>query len=167
MTHLIARRAVLAGSVALLGSGFVSAEAEGTVARFSGVRVDTAPLAARGGGSAASIIQAVLPGKMQAVFGDLVSVGARGYPLLVARIDTIFLPGYADNREGNLYALQRDTMSGAGLVVAGREVRATTPLNVNLPPGYSGSWYLPDIDARRIDSLCYQFAYWLRREMQI
>ena len=167
MGELLTRRAVLAGSALWIGAAPGSARAQSAGARFSGLRVDTAPLVARGGGFSASIVRAVMPAKLQTVFGNLVAVGARGLPILVARIDTIYLPGYGDSREGNLYALQRDTMSGAGIVLLGREAQTTTPLNVNLQPGYSGAWYLPDIDARRVDSLCYQFAYWLRREMQL
>jgi hypothetical protein len=42
-----------------------------------------------------------------------------------------------------------------------------TPVLTTLPPSYSGAWYDPNIDRRRVSSLSYQFAYWLRREMGI
>lgn len=168
MTDVVARRAFLAGSAAVIvAAGDVWAQAQQAAARFGGLRVDAAPLANRGAATAAAAIQGIMPAKLQEVFGDLIGPGGRGLPVLVARIDTLYLPGYADTRPGNLYDLQQDTMSGAGVVVSGRAVQSTTPLHVNLPPSYSGTWYLPDIDTRRIDSLCYQFAYWLRREMQL
>lgn len=165
MADLVARRGFIAGAAAV--AVVPSARAQAQAARFSALRVNAAPLAARGAAGAAALIERIMPEKLRIVFGDIVAPGARGLPVLVARIDTLSLIGLADTRPGTLYSMQQDTMSGAGLVVAGRTVTAVTPLHVNLPPGYSGTWYLPDIDTRRIDSLCYQFAYWLRREMQI
>ncbi|MDX7951959.1 hypothetical protein P7D22_12340 [Lichenihabitans sp. Uapishka_5] len=160
------RRRILVGLGAALAAGVVPAVAQQS-ARFAAIRVDAEPLAQRGGSSAATLIAQLMPGKMQDVFGDLLAPHDRGLPVLVARIDTIYMPGYADSRQGPLYGLQQDTLSGAGLVVSGRVVQAETPLHVNLPSSYSGAYYLPDIDQRRIESLCTQFAYWLRRGMQL
>ena len=167
MRTLLTRRSLLTGSAAFFGTGIAPSLAQQAAPRFGGLRVDTTPPANRGSSGAAAAVQQIMPAKMQDVFGDIVAAGARGLPVLVARIDTLYLPGYADTDPGMVYSLQQDTMSGAGVVVAGRAVQSSTPLHVNLPPSYSGTWYLPDIDTRRIDSLCYQFAYWLRREMQL
>lgn len=164
MIRPVARRAFLVGAVGLTAGRAV---AQTQPARFSALRTDAAPLASRGAGAPAAATARIMPEKLHIVFGDLLAPGARGLPALVARIDTLSLIGSADTRPGTLYAMQQDTMSGAGVVMAGQAVTSTTPLHVNLPPGFSGTWYLPDIDIRRIDSLCYQFAYWLRREMQI
>jgi hypothetical protein len=165
MARLVARRAFMAGAAALAAAPNAWAQAQPT--RFSALRVNAEPLAGRGAGAAAAAIERIMPEKLRIVFADLVSPGSKALPALVARIDTLSLTGLADTRPGTLYSMQQDTMSGAGLVVAGQTVLSVTPLHVNLPPGFSGTWYLPDIDVRRIDSLCYQFAYWLRREMQL
>jgi hypothetical protein len=162
----LSRRALLAGAALGLAGGPHRATAQ-SAARFGGVRVDAGPLAARGGGGAAALIQRIMPAKLQQVFADLIAPGVRGLPVLVARIDTLYLTGFADTPAGDSYLRAQDTMTGAGLVVSGRQTMAETPLRVTLPPSYSGTWYLPDIDTRRIDSLSYQFAYWLRREMQL
>ena len=131
------------------------------------MRVDAGPLAAQGGAGAAALIQRFMPGKLQGVFGDLIAPGTRGLPALVARIDTLYLTGFADVPGGNSMIRAQDTMTGAGLVVRDRRTEAETPLRVTLPPSYSGTWYTPDVDSRRIVSLSDQFAYWLRREMQL
>lgn len=160
------RRAALAQLAALAAVLPCGVHAQ-SAPRFAAVRVDAGPLAARGGQGAAALIQTIMPGKLQEVFGDLIAPGARTLPTLVARIDTLYLTGFADTPAGNSLIRAQDTMTGAGLVILGRRTEAETPLRVTLPPSYSGTWYTADIDTRRIDSLSAQFAYWLRREMQL
>ncbi|MCW6511147.1 hypothetical protein [Lichenifustis flavocetrariae] len=167
----LSRRRFLAGATLAAAGLPLRAWAQETApsapVRFSAVRVDAGPLAARGGGMSAAMIQRVLPGKMKEIFADLLVPASHQAPLLVARIDTLYLSGYADAISPGAALQSLDSMDGAGLVVMGRQVQASTRLHVTLPASYSGAYYLPDIDARRIDSLCTQFAYWLRREMQL
>lgn len=135
---------------------------------FGAISVDVRPLVARGGGGAAALIARIMPAKLQSVFADHVAPGQKGAPTLIARIDTLTMTAFSD-RPGpdSNFSGQMDQMEGAGLVVSGRTTVSVTPLRVALQPGYSGAFYLPDIEERRIDSICYQFAYWLRREMNV
>ena len=128
--------------------------------------VDVSPLVARGGGASAGLIAQLLPAKLGAAFADRLATGDKRLPALVARIDTLFLSSFGETRSPGIDTLgTMDSMEGAGLVVLGRQTIATTPLRVTLPASYSGAYYLPDIDSKRIDSLCFSFASWLGREM--
>ena len=159
------RRDVVFG--ALLGLAFPTGlSAQDATPYFGALRVDTRPLAVGGGGASAALIQRFLPGKMQSVFEDLTRPGDRRAPTLVARIDILFLSSLRDSPAFGFASSSMDSLVGAG-VVLGASGPSVTPLRVTLPASYSGASYLPDIDARRIDSLCYQFAYWLRREMNL
>ena len=161
------RRGVLGGGLALL-AGTGATQAQTGPARFRGVRVDVEPLIAIGGRGAARVIAQVLPGKLAESFAAVLSPGDARAPVLVGRIDRIFLSSYADAPSIGIGSFSNtDSMEGAGLVVAGRQTIATTPLRVSLPASYSGLSYLPDIDERRVASLCESFASWLRREMNL
>lgn len=157
------RRAVLLGASAVFVAGVSPAWAQSTaVPRFAAIKVDTRPLASIGGGASATAVQRILPAKMQSVFADVIGPGGRR-SVLVARIDRLYLASFVDNTPPGFSFGNMDTMDGAGVVVG----QGDTPLHVTLSPSYSGAYYLPDIDLRRIDSICYQFAYWLRREMNL
>jgi hypothetical protein len=164
----IDRRGVIGASLSLLvtGAGLRAAEAQTEALRFRGVQVDTRPLAAIGGGGSAALIQKLLPAELSSAFADRLAPGDAKAPLLVARIDHLFLSAFADAPSPGYDAMgNMDQMDGAGLVVSGRQVVSTTPLRVSLPASYSGAYYLPDIDQRRIASLCMSFASWLKREI--
>jgi hypothetical protein len=164
----IDRRGVLRGGAGLLatgaGLGCVAAQTESP--RFRGVQVDTRPLAAIGGGPSAGLIQRLLSTELSTAFADRLAPGDSKAPVLVARIDHLFLSAFADAPSPGYDALgNMDQMDGAGLVLSGRQIVSTTPLRVSLPASYSGTSYLPDIDQRRIASLCMSFASWLNREI--
>jgi hypothetical protein len=163
------RRSFLGGAMAcaVLASAARAQDAP-VSARFRGVRVDVQPLVARGGGASARLIAQVLPGKLSQSFADLIAPGDARAPVLVARIDTIYLSSFVDRTGPGFDSFgSMDSLEGAGLVVAGGQIVATTPLRVTLPASYSGANYLPDIDERRIVSLSESFASWLRREMNL
>lgn len=138
--------------------------------RFRTVAVDTAPLARLGSPATADLVGHVMGRKLHDVFADLIAPGDGGGATLVARISSITLVPYVSGRSyggrssgggGN------DNIEGVGIVRAGGRVLTEVPVLTVLDPGYSGAWYLPDIDALRVDSICHQFAYWLRREMGV
>lgn len=142
--------------------------AQNTTAVFRATRVDVGPLAARGGGSAAAVIARALPGFMASTFADRIAATNTRAPVLVAQIQTIFMSDFGDIPGNGVDAVgHMDTLSGAGVVVGATGPLSTVPLTVHLPAGYSGAYYLPDIDVRRITSLCESFASWLRREMNL
>jgi hypothetical protein len=81
--------------------------------------------------------------------------------VLAVHIQSIYLTSYVDTRQPQANV---DWMEGsAALIGPGHQLTGPYPLLVNVPAAYSGAWYLPDIDTRRIDYLCYVFAQWLRR----
>lgn len=133
--------------------------------RIRAVQVDVTPLAALGQRSTAGLIQQVLPEKLREQFADSLSPGDARAPVLVARIDRLYLSLLGDTPSPGFDSLSStDSMEGAGLLLAGRQVLSSTPLRVSLPGSYSGAYYLPDIDQRRVASLCESFASWLRRD---
>lgn len=134
--------------------------------RFRAVKVDVQPLIAVGGRGAAELIARVLPGLLAASFADALAPADPQAPVLIARIDRIYLPSYSDLPSVGFSSFGSiDSLEGVGVTVSGRQTLSTTPLRVTLPAGYSGVYYLPDIDQRRITSLCESFASWLRREI--
>lgn len=164
----LTRRALLVGGCGLAASVQAIAQEAPSDIRFAGVRVDVSPLLAIGGRGPAQVVAQVLPGKLAASFSDHLAKGDRRAPVLVARIDRLYLSSYADAPSVGFSSFgNMDSMEGAGVVLAGRQALSTTPLRVTLPAGYSGAYYLPDIDQRRIVSLCESFASWLRREMNL
>lgn len=164
----LTRRALLIGGCGLVASAPAFAEGTANVTRLSGLRVDVDPLLAIGGRGSAQVVARVLPGKLATEFADHLATGDRRAPVLVARVDRLSLSAYADAQSVGFSAFgTMDSMEGAGVILAGRQTLSTTPLRVTLPAGYSGAYYLPDIDERRIVSLCESFASWLRREMNL
>lgn len=164
----LTRRALLVGGCGLAVAAPALAQETAQVTRFAGVRVDVNPLIAIGGRGPAQVVAQVLPGKLTAALSDHLAPGDRRAPILIARVDRLYLSSYADGPSSGFAAFGKmDSMEGAGIVLAGRQVLSTTPLRVTLPAGYSGTYYLPDIDQRRIASLCESFAYWLPREMNL
>jgi hypothetical protein len=106
-------------------------------------------------------VRQILLAKLQQTFADRLRPGDPRLPALVVHIQSIYLTTYVDTYDPHANV---DWMEGsAALIGPGHQLTGQYPLLVNLPAAYSGAWYLPDIDARRIDSLCHAFADWLRR----
>lgn len=169
ITRGLTRRGVLTvlGAWAMAPLSRASAEqAPGADLRFGVITVDTSPLARKGLSAAATAaIHEQLALALAQVFAD--RMAPRQSPAtLVARIDSFSLASYAGDDVGAFGGpTDTDYLEGAGLVVSGGRVLSTTPILSALAASYSGAWYLPDIDARRIASITHHFAYWLRREM--
>jgi hypothetical protein len=109
-------------------------------------------------------VRQILLAKLQQTFADRLRPGDRRLPVLVVHIQSIYLTTYVDTYDPHANV---DWMEGsAALIGPGHQITGQYPLLVNLPAAYSGAWYLPDIDTRRIDSLCYAFAQWLRRAVE-
>lgn len=138
--------------------------------RFRTIAVDTARVAALGNSTGADLVAQALARNLRAVFADLMAPRDAGGATLVARVSSLYLSAYAGNRDyGGRHGTgaANDDLEGVGIVTAGGRVLAEVPILSVLSPGYSGAWYLPDIDVRRIDSISHHFAWWLRREMGV
>ena len=136
--------------------------------RFRAVVVDTSRLAALGNPTVAELIGQELGSQARQTFADRLTPGDARAPTLVIRIDSISLASYAgDSYRAPAGSADTDYLEGAGLVSSGGRVLSATPILSALDAGYSGAWYQPDIDRRRIASISHHFAYWLRREMGI
>lgn len=136
---------------------------------FRTIAVDTSRVAAIGNPSTADLLARDLAHHMRQVFGDLMAPGDAGGAMLVARISSLYLTSFVGGRshgrrgEGSGH----DSLDGVGIVSTGSGVLSETPVLSVLDPAYSGAWYLPDIDERRVDAIAQHFAYWLRREMGV
>ncbi|WP_131196563.1 hypothetical protein [Lichenihabitans psoromatis] len=144
-------------------AGSASAQA---ATSFRAIGVDTSPLLQYGGGGSAAALQRVLPGQMRKVFADLLTPADARAPTLVARIRYMSLTSYAGGYTVDAIG-PNDTIEGDGIVMSGGREIASTHVLTTLSPSYSGAYYTEGIDAIRVDSLAYQFAYWLRREMNL
>ncbi len=162
-SHLNRRTVLLAGLAGPLLVMRSPARAEGA-AGFRAVEVDVSPLDAFGGGGARTLLQPALLAEMRKVFADRLVPGNAQAPVLTARITSIYFSPY-DGAETTDSFGGNDNIEGDGIVSNGRQVVSTTHILTELPPTYSGSLVTPNLDLIRYQSICYQFAYWLRREM--
>jgi hypothetical protein len=133
--------------------------------RFRAVGADTYAIDRRGSRTVAVILQRNLLEQMHKVFEDLIAPNDVRAPTLVARISSVTMASFAGG-EGDIIG-PLDYIEGDGIVVDGGRQLSSTHLLTSLSPSYSGSWYTQGIDDIRIESLAYQFAYWLRREMNL
>ncbi len=137
--------------------------------RLRSIAIDTSRLAALGNPVGADAVRQALGRDLRQVFGDLIaSRGANGATLLV-RISSLSLSSYVGTRSfgrrngGN----NMDYLEGVGIVSTDGRTVSETPILSALDAGYSGAWYLPNIDEMRVASISYHFVYWLRREMGV
>ena len=93
-----------------------------------------------------------------------IAIKHRGDRALLVRVRSLYLVAWAGGRSGST-GDGPDNIDGVGIVTSGGRVVSETPVYTTLDPSYSGAWYLPDIEQRRVASICYQLAYWLHREM--
>ncbi len=139
---------------------------ETAVVRFRAVRVDTSPVAEHGGAGIAAALRAALGPQMQKVFADRIAPADPSAAILMARISSVFLSSYVGGVGIDQFG-QQDNIEGDGIVVSGGRTVSSTHVLTELSPSYSGAYYTAGIDRIRLDSLAYQFAYWLRREMNV
>lgn len=156
-----------AGAVALLGrSAPALAVPDAARPPFGAVTVDATPVADHGGRAVASALaQALLP-QLRKVFADRLVPSGRGAPVLTARISAVHFTDYVGGIGIGRFG-QNDSIEGDGLVHDGHGQLSSTHVLTELSPTYSGAYYTAGIDRVRLDSLAYQFAYWLRREMNV
>lgn len=169
---VFSRRAVLGTALALplaaapsllRAQGLGESAAPAGAVRFRSVAVDLGPVLARGGGNPARELGQFLLGEMRAAFADRLG---RGGPLLTARVSSMSFTIYS-GRDTDFAFGGNDSIEGDGIVSSGGRVLSSTHVLTELPPSYSGAYYTEDIDRIRVRSIAHQFAYWLRREMQV
>lgn len=169
---LLSRRAVIGTALALpfaaapsllQAQGFGSTTAAAGAVRFRSVSVDVGPVLAHGGGNPARELGQVLLGEMRAAFADRLGGGG---PSLTARVSSMSFSIYS-GRDTDFAFGNNDSIEGDGIVSSGGRVVSSTHVLTELPPSYSGAYYTEGIDRIRVQSIAHQFAYWLRREMQV
>lgn len=166
---LIDRRTLLATVLAAplgLATRGARAQAVGAAASFREVQVDASPLLAYGGGGSAAILTPALLQALRRVFADRLTPSDARAPVLVARITNVYLSSYDGARTFDAFG-GNDNIEGDGIVTRGGQVLSTTHILTEVPPSYSGSIVTPNLDLIRYDSIARQFAYWLRREMNL
>ena len=161
---------LVAPAAAQLGPApFAPTEALPAGIRFRAIGVDASRLARLGNVAGADTVTRVLTHQLQGVFADLMAPRGAAGATLVARISSIYLASYVGTRSysGRDGGGNNDNLDGVGIVSSGGHVLAQVPILSVLDAGYSGAWYQAGIDARRLESICYHFAWWLRREMGV
>jgi hypothetical protein len=144
--------------------------------RYSSITVDTAPLAAYGAPGAAAFLRRALESDLRQTFADKLGAPRSG-PRLVVRMTSITLSSnvfngaIATRRGSRLRGTgdlpEADYLEGEALVV-GRNgaILSRTPMLARLDANSGGVWNAPDNEARRLKALSYQYAWWLRRQVQ-
>lgn len=133
------------------------------------IRVDVAPLRAKGVGTYADLLKATLE---RALAEALAGRRARGGARLTVVLERFELRGYGsgerDDRAFGFGApggLSADELSGEAVLTADGRVLARTPLRVALPPDQSGPWHTPGFEQRRAVNLARAYARWLAQRL--
>ena len=153
---MLARRPVLIGLAASTLAGCQTAGQTRPPVAIAAIRVDTGPLAAKGQSATAAAIKPVLERELASL-----RTANRGGATLQVTVTGLYLTSYAG---GQAVTLGNDTLeSEARLIGADGSEIARYPIMSIMAPSFSGAWYLPDIDQRRIDALVANNAQWIRR----
>ncbi len=169
--RVLSRRTLVSASIAALllprspARAWQPDEADPATLRFRRIVVDASRVTRFGSAALAALIERQLGIDAARVFTDRLVPADSHAPQLVIRIDSLQLASYVGSRGPHRGSTDTDYLEGAGLVVAGGRVLSTTPILSALDASYSGAWYLPTIDERRVASISYHFASWLRRQM--
>ena len=144
-----------------------AAAAQAAFGAISGVRVDVAPLLARGAGPQAEALRDDLTAALRQSFADRL---AGSGPTLVVRITGLSLNPYAGGQGGRGAfgggGTQTDFLDGEALLVGRRgEVLARHPQLSTLPASSGGAWYDPASERRRVAAIADHYAAWLRRSL--
>ena len=164
--RLVTRRAALTGLAALAAPRIALAAPAG--ARFGEIRVDVSPLRNSGDGDFADWVAAVLPEALRQAFASYLAPGDRSAPILVARIDHVFLgPLHPGGFGGNPVSDAIDGIEGEGIVLSPRGQQiASYPLYSAVGANtYLNMPYQLDITRRRVETLARSFAQWLPGKM--
>lgn len=171
----IAAAGAAVASAGLLGGCVSSGEvplspADAAGLRLRSITVDVSPLAALGLTPWARLVKSTLEPELARLFAPRLAPSDRSADRLVVRIDGITLAAWAGSSSGNGRWLSgggdTDYMEGFAIVIGpdGAE-RARRRILLALPSSFSGAWYLPDIDTRRVIGLSRVFAQWVRDQL--
>ncbi len=155
---MLARRAILTGLAAAVLAGCQTAVQTASPVAIGAIRVDTGPLAAKGQSATAAAIRPMLERELASLRS-----AARHSATLHVTVTGLYLTSYAG---GQSATLGNDTLESEAVLVGtdGREL-ARYPVMSIMAPSFSGAWYLPDINQRRIDALVANNAQWIRRAL--
>ena len=162
------RRLVLAGLVVAPLGACVGGEAPGPrIGRFREVRVDTAPLAAKGIGGYAAHVGEVLRPALARAFAGRLAPGDKAAPTLVVEVSLVRLAGSAGGPRLSSFGGgdSDDEMVGALTVVSPKGgVIDRRRHYASSDAGSAGWWYLPDFDEKRLQALAANYAAWAAKE---
>jgi hypothetical protein len=165
--RLVTRRAALTALAALAAAPGMAWAGPAAV-RFSEIRIDVSPLRRNGDGDFADWAAAVLPGALRQAFAPYLAPGDRSAPILVVRIDQLFLgPQHSGGFGGNPVLDAIDGVEGEGIVMSrGGQQLASYPLYSAVgADAYLNMPYQLDIARRRVETLARSFAQWLPGKM--
>lgn len=153
---MLARRTLLTSLAASLLAGCQTTARTVPSVAIGAIRVDTAPLSAKGAGATAALIKPMLEREL----AGLRTVGRGGATLQVS-VTGLYLTSYAG---GQAVTLGNDTLESEARLIGpdGGEI-ARYPILAIMAPSYGGAWYRPDVDQRRIEALVASNAQWIRR----
>jgi hypothetical protein len=163
-------RALLAAALAALALWAAAPAAAQPAPAIGEIRVDVAPLRAKGVGNYADILRVALTRALEAQLADR---RARGGATLTVVLDRFELRGYGSGeRDDSLFGfggmpggLSADELAGEAFLTVDGQVIASTPLRVALPPGQSGPWHAEGFEQRRAVNLAEAYASWLARRL--
>ncbi|MGV6872740.1 twin-arginine translocation signal domain-containing protein [Pseudochelatococcus sp. B33] len=158
-------------SAALLG-GCVSSRdvplspADAAALRLRSIAVDVSPLVALGLSPWARLVKSTIEPELARLFAARLTPGDRRADRLVVRVDAVTLAAWAGSSSGGGRWLSgggdTDYMEGYAIVIgADGAERARRHILLALSSDFSGAWYLPDIDTRRVIGLSRVFAQWV------
>ncbi|KRE16178.1 hypothetical protein ASE66_10515 [Bosea sp. Root483D1] len=154
---MLARRALLTSLAAAVLAGCQTTALTAPPVAIGAVRVDTAPLAAKGQSATAALIKPMLERELASL---RTAGGGRGATLQVS-VTGLYLTSYAG---GQAATLGNDTLESEAVLVGadGREI-ARYPILAIMSPSFGGAWYRPDVNQRRVEALVGSNAQWIRR----
>jgi len=160
---MLTRRAAISvlGAVALAPAAAL-AQAPG---RFRGVRVDVGPLRTNMGDDTANWVAGALPSALAESLSPYLQPGDRRAPLLVARIDFVYL---GPNMGAGPFNSSQDTIEGSLIVQGARGTPAT-----EIPVRAISSYFPTPVDQplrvesnrNRVTILARSFAAWAPRQL--
>lgn len=148
------RRALLAGlALSPLAACATPREAPLGLARVRAVRIDAAPLAAKGVSNWAARLRAAAEAEVPTRFAGALAPADRAAPDLTLSITAAWLYPYAgspgDDGDDDFFDWIEATLTVSG----GNRQATTRHLFVRQPPTASGPWYRPGIDDIRTERL--------------
>lgn len=170
-TFVMTAGAAVTSGAALLGGcvspGDVRLSPEDAAAlRVRSITVDVSRLVALGLSPWARLVKSTMEPELARLFGARVVPGDKRADRLVVRVEAVTLASWAGSSSGGGRWLSgggdTDYMEGDAIIIGpdGAE-RARRHIMMALPSGFSGAWYLPDIDTRRVRGLTRVFAQWV------